>query len=81
MSPFVPTDPDDATPFDDPSDPPRTRPLPFVWPMADGVTVQFDGEDIAMWVHCGCGMSPLSFVRWLLGELETLDAIDRYCSK
>jgi hypothetical protein len=55
--------------------------LPFVWHNADDTTIEFSGEDIAMYVHCGCGMSPLAFVRWLISEIEVLEKIDPECSR
>lgn len=67
-------DPVGMSPFSAGPGRPRDWPLPFTWQNADGTTIEFSGEDIAMYVHCGCGMPPLSFVRWLLAELETLGA-------
>jgi hypothetical protein len=80
MSPFTPTDPD-AVPWVDGNQAPQTEPSPLIWHGQDGTPIEITGQDIAYWVHCWCGMEPLAFIKWLIGELETLDAIDRYCSK
>jgi hypothetical protein len=55
----------------------RTVPLNF----ALGHCGEIDPSCIAYWVHCECGMTTTEFVRWLLGELALLDAIDPECSK
>lgn len=83
----------EETPFEG-SEPPLTIPLPMKVPYAvmepgvvygyggrsDRVT-EIDPTEIAMYVHCACGLQPMAFVAWLLGELVTLEAIDPHCSK
>lgn len=71
----------DFNPFPDATRRPRT----WTWNAVDGddtihrVTVE--PEDIALYAHCGCGMSPMEFVAWLTDQLVTLDAIDPECGK
>ena len=71
------------TPFDTPpwEEQRRQKPNMLVHYREDASFDSISPEDIALYVHCACGMSHLAFVRWLLGELETLEAIDPYCSK
>jgi hypothetical protein len=45
------------------------------------VPEEIDPTEIAYYVHCQCGLTPMEFVAWLGDQLVTLDAIDPECSK
>lgn len=47
----------------------------------DGAVIEVLPEDIAYYVHCQSGMTPMEFVAWLTDQLVTLEAIDPECSK
>lgn len=63
------------------------KPMPY---MREGVTYygasgnlpeQIDPHEIAYYVHCRSGLSPMEFIAWLAGQLDLLDAIDPMCEK
>lgn len=69
----IETTPADEVPWEENS----TRPLALMLDSDHAI----DPETIALWVHCHCGLTPVQFIAWLCGELQTLEAIDPYCSK
>ena len=44
------------------------------------VYVQISPEDLAMYVTCDCGISPLEFIAWLAKEVDFLVEMDG-CNK